>query len=202
MLEHPVTVGLCIIRQTRAHLGCAVLPQGVDHAGELMRRGGDRLRRPQPGFPPAAEGSQGTWPALPAPGGQPQRRRHPVGTWRRAARSPLASGDPVVRTAPKPGGALRHGRPPPQVQPALADARHRRGLVTALHGGPVAPRHPMACAAHVEARAMACPLARAHQRPHGFMGLALGARPQRRVALAVTRGALLVLRVREGHGLG
>jgi hypothetical protein len=48
----------------------------------------------------------------------------------------------VGRTAPTPGGDMRHGRPPPPVPPELAAERPRRGRVHPLQGGAVTPRDP------------------------------------------------------------
>ena len=101
----------------------------------------------------------------------------------------------MVRTTPEPRGDRRHGRPPPHVPPALAAERQRRRRVKARERGQRAPRPPMAGAAPVDPRAMACSLAWAPQRQPGGLVLARGPGPER-------RGDLLGLQIIEGPRVG
>jgi hypothetical protein len=180
-----------------AYVCRAVFQPHVDQAGELMGRGRDRLRRPQPGLHPAEEGPQRALMPMQAGRGPPPRRRRSGSTGLRAPRSHLASRDLMVGAAPEPGRDVLHGRPSPQIEPDLTAAGQGRGLVDARNGGEVDPRHPRPRASHVDTRSVACPLPRPPYRRSRLTGPALSACRTVRFALAVTRADLLVIQVIE-----
>ena len=70
VLEHPLAVGLFIVRRAPVHLSPCV-PEHVGHdLRQLVSRGGEGLGRPQPGLQPAREG-------LPTPSARAPARRPP-----------------------------------------------------------------------------------------------------------------------------
>ena len=173
-----------------------------DQPRELLGRGRDRFRGPQSGLHPAEKRPSGTLAVVQGRGCQAPRGGRPVGTGLGAPAEDLAAGDALVRTAAQPRREVLHGWPATPIPAHRAEDAQGRRRVKALDLAQGHPGEPMQGVSDGAGWLVAARLPGARCR-----GQRVALRPvctglESGCDLAVALRALLMIHLREGHGLG
>ena len=176
--NRPLPEVLFISLLTLRLIGRAMFEDMIEHPGQLMRGGGDRLRRPFTGPQPPIITAQGRLRA-------PQRLRRQAQPLRRAAvafeglaAQHLAPRDVVMRSHAQPGGEVLLGGPLAHVRADFRQEHLGTARLQAVYGSQIHAQNPIQAGAHVKGRGIL------------GLGVGLGLRPQRR-----RRGLLVIDRL-------